>query len=131
MAFRALQSIGGSATPFVAYGIVADVAVVSERGKMLDPMLSTCNAKSALGLVIAGAIALKTSGYTWGFLVYLMTAVISLLLVGFIMAENARNVVDNGSKPTRGVWELGRLVYLGEDSQNVAEAGRTTQKSMH
>ena len=37
--FRALQSIGGSATPSVAYGIVAYVADVSERGKMLGPML--------------------------------------------------------------------------------------------
>ncbi len=104
MVFRALQSIGGSATPSVAYGIVADVAVVSERGKMLGPMLSTCNAISALGPVIAGVIALRTSGDTWVFLALLIIAVISLLLVGFTLPETARNVVGNGMKPIRGVW---------------------------
>ncbi|KAL9597353.1 MAG: hypothetical protein Q9179_004291 [Wetmoreana sp. 5 TL-2023] len=92
MVFRALQSIGGSATPSIAYGIVADVSVVSERGKMLGPMLSTCNAISALGPVIAGAIALRTSGYTWVFLALLIIAVISLLLVEPRLQEDGKPV---------------------------------------
>ena len=33
---------------------------VSERGKMLGPMLSTCNAISAVGPVIGGTVALST-----------------------------------------------------------------------
>lgn len=104
VALRALQSIGGSATPPIAYGIVADVAVVSERGKMLGPMLSTCNAISAVGPVVAGAVALRTSGYTWVFLTLLIVAVVCLLLVGFMLPETARNIVGNGMKPVHGVW---------------------------
>ncbi|WEW60325.1 hypothetical protein PRK78_005810 [Emydomyces testavorans] len=104
IALRALQSIGGSATPPIAYGIVADVAVVSERGKMLGPMLSTCNAISAVGPVIGGAVALRTSGFTWVFLGLLIIAVICLLLAGFTLPETARNIVGNGTTPARGVW---------------------------
>lgn len=115
VALRALQSIGGSATPPIAYGIVADVAVVSERGKMLGPMLSTCNAISATGPVIAGAIALKTSGYTWVFLALLFIAVICLLLVGFILPETARNIVGNGMKPVHGVWRTWWSVCQGKE----------------
>ncbi len=37
LVLRALQSIGGSATTSIAYGIVADVAPVAKRGSMLAP----------------------------------------------------------------------------------------------
>ncbi|KFX99172.1 hypothetical protein O988_04014 [Pseudogymnoascus sp. VKM F-3808] len=102
---RALQSIGGSAIPPIAYGIVADVAVVSERGKMLGPMLSTCNAISAVGPVIGGAVAMSTSGYKWAFLVLLIVAVVCFLLAGFTLPETARSVVGDGSRPVSGVWK--------------------------
>ncbi|KAF2812597.1 MFS general substrate transporter [Mytilinidion resinicola] len=82
MSLRALQSISGPATPPIAYGIVADVAIVSARGKMLGPMLSTCNAISAVGPVTAGAIALSTNGYTWALLSLPVVALICLFLVG-------------------------------------------------
>ncbi|KAL8704323.1 MAG: hypothetical protein Q9201_002509 [Fulgogasparrea decipioides] len=130
MVFRALQSIGGSATPSIAYGIVADVSVVSERGKMLGPMLSTCNAISALGPVIAGAIALRTSGYTWVFLALLIIAVISLLLVGFTLPETARNVVGNGMKPIRGVWRTW-LSYLPWRKQPYRSESRADDADAH
>lgn len=128
MVFRVLQSIGGSATPSIAYGIVADVAVVSERGKMLGPMLSTCNAISALGPVIAGAIALRTSGYASVFLALLIIAVISLLLVGFTLPETARNVVGNGMKPIRGVWRTW-LSYFPKRKQPYRSESRAADVS--
>lgn len=81
---------------------------------MLGPMLSTCNAISALGPVIAGAIALKTSGYTWVFLALLIIAVVSLLLVGFTLPETARNVVSNGMKPVRGIWRTWLSYFPGQ-----------------
>lgn len=115
VAFRALQSIGGSGTPPIAYGIVADVAVVSERGKMLGPMLSTCNAISAVGPVGAGAVALRTSGSSWIFLALLLIAVICLLLVGFTLPETARNIAGNGTKPVHGVWRTWWSFIRGEE----------------
>ncbi|KAL1866720.1 hypothetical protein Daus18300_006664 [Diaporthe australafricana] len=99
LALRALQSIGGSATPALAYGIVADVAVVSERGKMLGPMLSTCNAISALGPIIGGAVAQTTGAYKWVFFALLILSLACFMLVGLTMPETARSVVGNGSMP--------------------------------
>ncbi|KAH0558953.1 hypothetical protein GP486_004424 [Trichoglossum hirsutum] len=130
LTLRALQSVGGSATVPIAYGIVADVAVVSERGKMLGPMLSTCNAISAVGPVIGGAVALGTSGYAWVFLMLHIIAVISLLLVGFTLPETARNVVGNGAKPTYGIWKTWWSFFRGRWQQrgDKTNAYNTTRK---
>jgi MFS family permease len=132
VALRALQSIGGSATPPIAYGIVADVAVVSERGKMLGPMLSTCNAISAVGPVIGGAIALSTSGCTWVFLALLIIALMSLLLAGFTLPETARNVVGNGTQPAHGVWRTWWSLFRGKEQQwrKESEANDGTEKPL-
>jgi MFS family permease len=97
LALRALQSMGGSATPAIAYGIVADVAVVSHRGSMLGPMLSVCNGISAVGPVIGGAVAQSTGAYTWVFLSLSAVAVLCLVLIGFTLPETARNIVGDGS----------------------------------
>jgi MFS family permease len=101
---RALQSAGGSAIPAIAYGIAADVASPAERGRMLGPMLSTCNAISAVGPVIGGAVALGTSGVQWVFLALLIISSSCFFAIGFTMPETARSVVGNGSKPAVGIW---------------------------
>ncbi|KAF2493276.1 MFS general substrate transporter [Lophium mytilinum] len=113
ISLRALQSIGGSATTPIAYGIVADVAIVSTRGKMLGPMMSTCNAISAVGPVVAGAIALSTDGYVWVFLLLLMVGVICFVLVGLTLPETARNVVGNGSESVHGIWQTWASIFHG------------------
>jgi MFS family permease len=132
VALRALQSIGGSATPPIAYGIVADAALVSERGKMLGPMLSTCNAISAVGPVIGGAVALSTSGHTWVFLVLLILAVICLLLAGFTLPETARTVVGNGTQPAHGIWRTWWSFFRGKEQQwrNESEATDGTERPL-
>ncbi|ROV91697.1 hypothetical protein VMCG_09256 [Cytospora schulzeri] len=104
IALRATQSIGGSATVPIAYGIVADVAPPAERGKMLGPMLSTCNAISAVGPIIGGAVALGTGEFEWVFLALLVIALALLAVAGFTLPETSRNVVGNGSKPAHGIW---------------------------
>ena len=132
VALRALQSTGGSATPPIAYGIVADVAIVSERGRMLGPMLSTCNAISAIGPVIGGAVALSTGGYTWVFLALLIIAVMSLVVAGFTLPETARNVVGNGTKPAHGVWRTWWSFFPGNQQQmrNESRVTDTTEKPL-
>ncbi|KAI0894039.1 MFS general substrate transporter [Annulohypoxylon nitens] len=104
IALRALQSIGGSAIPTLAYGIAADVVPTAERGRMLGPMLSTCNGISAVGPVIGGAVALGTSGVQWVFWALLIISALCFLVAGFTLPETARCVVGNGSKPAKGVW---------------------------
>jgi len=102
IALRAIQSIGGSLIPAIGYGVAADVSMIAERGKMLGPMLSFCNGLSALGLVVARAVANFTGGYLWVFLALLILSVVSFVLVGFTMPEMARAVVGNGSGQARG-----------------------------
>ncbi|KAK1764259.1 major facilitator superfamily domain-containing protein [Phialemonium atrogriseum] len=104
LALRALQSVGGSATVPIAYGVVADVADVPLRGAMLGPMLATCNAICAAGPVVGGALALGTGGYAWVFIALLIVALALLVSVGLALPETGRNVVDDGSRPARGVW---------------------------
>jgi hypothetical protein len=96
LVFRALQSVGGSATISTSYGIVVDMAAISERGKILGPMLSTTNAISTVGPVIGGAIALKTDGVIWVFLSLFAISIVGLILVGFTLPETCRNIVGNG-----------------------------------
>ena len=104
LALRALQSIGGSATVPIVYGIVADVAMSSERGKMLGPIQSTCNAICAISPVVGGAIALGSGGFVWVFLALLIIAALLLVSVGFTLPETLRIVVGNGSIPALGIW---------------------------
>ncbi|KAH9905903.1 major facilitator superfamily domain-containing protein [Xylariomycetidae sp. FL2044] len=104
MVMRGVQSIAGSPITAIAYGVVADVSVVAERGKMLGPMMSICNGISATGPVIGGAIALVPGGYTWVFLTLLLISVACLLVSGFTLPETSRVVVGNGEIPPTGVW---------------------------
>lgn len=112
LGMRAIQSIGGSATPAIAYGIVADVAVVSERGRMLGPMLSFCNGISAIGPVVGGAVAQSTGAHVWVFFALLAIAVVCFLLTGFTLPETARAIVGNGSRPAHGLSRLWASGYI-------------------
>ena len=123
-ALRAVQSVGGSPIPAIGYGVAADVSPTAERGRMLGPMLSFCNGLSAVGPVVAGAVANSTGGYAWVFLALLMVSVVSLVLVGFTLPETARGVVGNGSKPVKGIgqtwWScLGSIVAKGKAQGHV------------
>ena len=100
---RAVQSMGGSPLTAIAYGVVADVAPVAERGRMLGPMLSTCNGISAAGPVIGGALALGTGGVRWVFVALLLVATLCLGLAGFTLPETSHCIVGNGSLPPRGI----------------------------
>ncbi|KAK8123810.1 hypothetical protein PG999_003728 [Apiospora kogelbergensis] len=60
MVLRALQSMGGSATLSLAYAVVADYAVHSERGKFLGPMMVATNIGPSIGPPIGGGAILAT-----------------------------------------------------------------------
>ncbi|KAI2472268.1 MFS general substrate transporter [Annulohypoxylon bovei var. microspora] len=124
IALRALQSIGGSAIPTLAYGIAADVVPTAERGRMLGPMLSTCNGISAVGPVIGGAVALGTSGVQWVFWALLIISVLCFLVAGFTLPETARCVVGNGSKPAVGIWRTWwSLIRSGQTKETDSISG--------
>ncbi|KAI0841929.1 MFS general substrate transporter [Hypoxylon sp. FL0890] len=113
LALRALQGVGGSAIPTLAYGIAADVVPTAERGRMLGPMLSTCNAISAVGPVIGGAVTLGTSGVEWVFWALLFISSFCFIVAGFTLPETAQCVVGNGSKAAGGIWRTWSSLIRG------------------
>ncbi|KAH0536793.1 hypothetical protein FGG08_006361 [Glutinoglossum americanum] len=110
---RALQSIGGSAVMAISYGVVADVAISAERGKMLGPMLAATNLGPCIGPVVGGWVAFRSGGFMWCFWALVIFAGLALMAIGFAMLETARSVVGNGSVPARGLWRTWWDVIVG------------------
>src|SRR5579862_2744141 len=101
---RALQSVGGSAVMALSYGVVADVAISAERGRMLGPMLAATNLGPCVGPVVGGWVAFKSGGFRWCFWALVIFAGLALMAIGLAMPETARSVVGNGSVPACGPW---------------------------
>ena len=96
LVLRALQSLGASATYAVSYGVVADVCVPAERGKMIGPMSSMLNLGTCIGPIIGGLVALRSGGYDWVFWSLVIIGGGLLISVGTFLPETARNLVSNG-----------------------------------
>ena len=104
IALRALQSVGASAAFAVSYGVVADVCVPSERGRMLGPVSMALNLGACVGPVVGGWVAYTSGSYEWVFWVLVIVGAILLLGVGALLPETARSVVGNGSRRKRQSW---------------------------
>ena len=104
LGLRALQSIGASAAFAVSYGVVADVCVPSERGRMLGPVSMALNLGACLGPVVGGWVAFTSGSYEWVFWALVIVATILLISVLAFLPETARNVVQNGSGRAQEKW---------------------------
>ena len=102
---RALQSLGASAAFAVSYGVVADVCVPSERGKMIGPVSMALNLGTCVGPIVGGWVAFKSGNYAWVFWFLVIIGAVLLTAVGGCLPETARNVVGNGGIPVRRWWE--------------------------
>jgi len=101
---RAMQSIGGSAVLSLAYAVVADLTVHSERGRFLGPMMATTNIGPCIGPVIGGGVVHASGDPRWYFRALLIFGASGLLLMGWSMPETARTVVGNGAVPAKSIW---------------------------
>ncbi|KAL9614135.1 MAG: hypothetical protein Q9167_001345 [Letrouitia subvulpina] len=103
---RAVQSLGASAAFAVSYGVVADVCVPSERGRMLGPVSMALNLGACVGPVVGGWVAYTSGSYEWVFWVLVIIGAVLLLSVGALLPETARTVVGDGSRRKRqSGWE--------------------------
>ncbi|KAL8923302.1 MAG: hypothetical protein Q9208_004702 [Pyrenodesmia sp. 3 TL-2023] len=102
LVLRALQSLGASAVLAVAYGVVADLCVPSERGAMQGPALGAANLAVCIGPVVGGWVALGSGSYVWVFWCLVIYGGVVVVVVGFGLPETARNVVRNGE--TEASW---------------------------
>lgn len=102
LVLRALQSLGASAIIAIAYGVIADVCMPSERGKMLGWVMAATNLGVCIGPILGGSVALNPGGYRWVFWIFVIFGGVTLLAIGWALPETGRNVVGNGSIPTTG-----------------------------
>ena len=114
---RAFQSLGASAAFAVSYGVVADVCVPAERGKMVGPVSMALNLGTCVGPIVGGWVAFKSGNYTWVFWFLVIVGVTLLVSVGGLLPETARNVVGNGSVKTQRWWERTWLSLLRDWSK--------------
>ncbi|KXH26488.1 hypothetical protein CSAL01_05411 [Colletotrichum salicis] len=93
---RMVQSAGASGSYGAAYGIVADITTIDERGSYVGSILVF------FGPVIAGLLTEKLS-WRWIFWSLITLTGTYLLIVVTLLPESQRRIVGNGSLKTQGV----------------------------
>ncbi|KAF2121587.1 major facilitator superfamily domain-containing protein [Lophiotrema nucula] len=104
LVLRAVQSLGASAAYAISFGVVADVCVPSERGRMLGPISMALNLGACIGPVVGGAVAWTSGTYDWVFWALVIVGAALLLGVGLLLPETTRSLVGNGSDPSLYRW---------------------------
>lgn len=111
LVLRAIQSLGASAALAVSYGVVADVCVPSERGRMLGPVSMALNLGACVGPVVGGAVAWTSGSYEWVFWALVIVGVTLWVFVALFLPETARALVGSGSPEAgRRWWEESWLI---------------------
>lgn len=101
---RALQSLGASATYSIAFGVVADVCLPRDRGRMLGPIGMALNLGTCVGPIIGGCVAYFSGSYNWAFWALVIAGIILFSSVGLFLPETARSLVGNGADRSRFKW---------------------------
>jgi predicted MFS family arabinose efflux permease len=104
-----MQSLGGSATVGLSYGIIGDIITPAERGQWMSIAACGPNVTPALGPVFGGILAEK-AGWPYIFWFLIILAGVGLALIILLYPETSRKIVGNGSIPARGVNK--RLIDL-------------------
>ncbi|KAH6631002.1 major facilitator superfamily domain-containing protein [Chaetomium sp. MPI-SDFR-AT-0129] len=99
---RMVQSAGASGSYGAAYGIVADITTVAERGSYVGSLIFFTGAAPSFGPVIAGVLAQRL-GWRWIFWFLAIITGTYLILIALFLPETQRKLVGNGSTPARGV----------------------------
>lgn len=125
---RGLQALGASACVSIAYGVIADVCVQSERGGMVGPVMSATNVGTFLGPVLGGLIAWKSGGHEWVFWAMFIFGCTNFVLLAACLPETSRTVVGNGlHRPaSKSLWHL--LVYGPRWQKPVANDNSETDR---
>ncbi|KEF54925.1 uncharacterized protein A1O9_09368 [Exophiala aquamarina CBS 119918] len=104
IALRAIQSLGASAAYAISFGVVADVCVPSERGRMLGPVSMALNLGACIGPVVGGWVAYSSGSFEWVFWALVIVGGLLLVLVGTFLPETARPLVGNGEGRVTLPW---------------------------
>ncbi|KAI1821718.1 major facilitator superfamily domain-containing protein [Xylaria intraflava] len=117
LVLRLLQSAGSSGTYGAAYGVVSDIAPVSERGSYVGTLLLFTTSAPSLGPVLGGALTEKL-GWRWIFWFLVILTGAHLIVLFIFLPETQRKLVGNGSRPVRGVvyWNLFSVLFHKDPS---------------
>ncbi|THW26342.1 MFS general substrate transporter [Aureobasidium pullulans] len=110
---RGLQALGASASVSIAYGIIADVCVPSERGSMIGPVMSATNVGTLLGPIFGGLIAWRSGGQEWVFWGLVIFGTVNIGFIAGCLPETARSVVGDGSRGRSRQFSLKQWMLLG------------------
>ncbi|MCJ1424914.1 hypothetical protein MMC29_002802 [Sticta canariensis] len=125
LVLRALQSLGASAVLAVGYGVIADLCVPAERGKMQGFFLAAGNLGPCIGPVIGGWVALRSGSLEWVFWCLVIFGGAALTAIGWGFPETGRNVVGNGNLQVKGWgrtwWTILRNYSRQSEVTNVSE----------
>ncbi|KAK4242392.1 major facilitator superfamily domain-containing protein [Achaetomium macrosporum] len=99
---RMVQAAGSSGAFGAAHGVVSDISPIAERGSFTGTVILFTNTAPSFGPIISGALA-ETVGWRWIFwLLTILTATYSVVLVLFF-PETQRKLVGNGSRRVQGL----------------------------
>ncbi|KAI1099347.1 MFS general substrate transporter [Jackrogersella minutella] len=110
LVLRMLQSGGSSGTIALVYGVVADIAPSSERGKFMGIVGAGLTIGPALGPIIGGLLS-QYLGWPSIFWFLCILAVVWMIPYVLAVPETGRKVVGNGSIPPQG-WNMTLLDYI-------------------
>ncbi|KAJ5545065.1 hypothetical protein N7535_006547 [Penicillium sp. DV-2018c] len=131
MVLRCLQSAGSSGTVAFGYGVIADIATSSERGKYIGPMAAGVMVAPALGPVIGGLLA-KFLGWRSVFWFLVIVSGGYLLFYLIFMPETARKIVGDGSAVPREWWRRSVIQWWSKrQAQRDQEGQSGAQGSPH
>lgn len=103
LVLRSLQSLGASAVLSISYGVVADICVHSERGRLIGPIIAVSNLGVCIGPVIGVWIELGSGGFQWIFWALVIFGALMTLSIGLVLPETARVLVSNGNVKVKGL----------------------------
>lgn len=110
---RGVQALGASASVSIAYGVIADVCVQSERGAMIGPVMSAANVGTLVGPILGGLIAWRSKGQAWVFRSLVLFGVVNIIFICVCLPETARNVVGNGSQGRKDKFSVKQWLLIG------------------
>ncbi|RDH19817.1 MFS general substrate transporter [Aspergillus niger ATCC 13496] len=131
------MSLGASASFAISYGIVADVCVPSERGRMMGWVSMALNLGTCVGPIMGGLVVYLSGDIGWVFWALFIVGILLFFVVGILLPETGRNIVGNGSDRTkvkawyRCWWSyitaVGFLLNKKNDTREEKPAGNTEQ----
>ncbi|KAH9893766.1 major facilitator superfamily domain-containing protein [Xylariomycetidae sp. FL2044] len=131
LVLRMLQSAGSSGTYGAAYGVIADIAQVSERGSYVGTLILCTTTAPTLGPVIGGILTEKL-GWRWIFWFLVILTGTHFIVLLLFLPETQRKLVGNGSRPARGIYRSVFSAMLVEKKfQENAETVAETPKRRH